>query len=75
MEAPETREQQLRGRVDDKVNRIVIVEGYDPDALDATMLSSQGLSNYGASDVAAGSYDLTHVLIPEDAPAPAVQEE
>ena len=70
-ERPRTIEEKLRGRPDDSCETLMLVEGYDPEALrrlGKTLLSESGISAHGASGLPpAQLYALAHLMDPVDA--------
>jgi hypothetical protein len=67
---PETIEQTLRGKADDSIDWLVMVEGYDPSVLErlpATELSTDAIvENGGASATQAHLYRLAHLVEQND---------
>lgn len=67
---PETIEQTLRGRPDDSIDWLVVVEGYDPSVLDrlpATDLPSEAITGNGGSPTTqANLYRLAHLVEQND---------
>lgn len=62
---PDTLEEALRGRPDDSIEWLVIVEGYDPAVLDrvtATELSAAAIAGHGGETGLVNLYRLAHSL-------------
>jgi hypothetical protein len=67
---PNTVEQTLRGKPDDSIDWLVIIEGYDPAVLERLATSQLSAASFaehgGAAGVAANSYRLAHLVEQND---------